>query len=178
MKHFFNFFSQIKETPLFGKKRPEFIKGATPTYVGSGMKIEGKLRCGGPIRIDGEIRGTIDCESEITIGPSALIIATVRAAKVVVNGKIEGNLFTSEHLEVLSQGYIVGNVTTPRGCMVVHEGAIIEGQCLVFSSSSSAEPSKTLLEAPDDSRMLEDFVNEAARNVSHAGMKAAPVSRK
>lgn len=52
----------------------------------------------------------------------------------MVNGRIEGNLFTSEQLEVLSQGYIIGNVSNPPGKLIIHEGAVIEGQC--FTSDS------------------------------------------
>ena len=121
-----------REKNLFGKKHSLPAPGAAPTYVGQGMKIEGKLRCRGPIRIDGEVRGTIECENELTIGPSGHVMASINAARIVVNGRIEGNLFTSDHLEVLEEGHVIGNVSNPPGRLVVREGAIIEGQCLTY----------------------------------------------
>ena len=32
-------------------------------------------------------------------------------------------------MEVLEEGHIIGNVTNPPGLLIVHEGAVIEGQC-------------------------------------------------
>ncbi|MGK5094054.1 polymer-forming cytoskeletal protein [Deltaproteobacteria bacterium TL4] len=117
------------EVILFGIKEAPSVKGTIPTYIGRGMKIEGKLRCGGPIRIDGEVRGNVECSSEITIGPTAHIVANIYAHSIIVNGKVEGNLFSTEHMEVLEEGHIIGNVTNPPGLLIVHEGAVIEGQC-------------------------------------------------
>ena len=120
----------FKEEIVFGKKEEVAPKATIPTYIGYGMKIEGKLRCTGPIRIDGEIRGTINCDGEITIGSTARILADIRAQSIVVNGRVEGNLYSTHHLEVLEEGHIIGNVSNPPGLLIVHEGAIIEGQCL------------------------------------------------
>lgn len=131
---------------MFGKKQMSNVKSSTTTYIGKGMKIEGKIRCVGPIRIDGEVYGDIDCRSEITIGPTAFIEATIHAAKVVVNGKIEGNLFTSDQLEIMSEGHIKGNVTNPPGQLIIHEGAVIEGQC--FTHETKTVTSQSKLEAP------------------------------
>ena len=104
------------------------------TYVGNGMKIEGKLRCSGAIRIDGEVHGDIDCQSEVTIGPSATIMATIHAERVIVNGRVEGSLFARDQLEVLAKGHIVGNVSNPPGKLIIHEGAVIEGQCFTYET--------------------------------------------
>ena len=120
---------------MFGKKDESTVKGDATTYIGTGVKIEGKLRCTGSIRIDGEIHGDIDCQSQVSIGPSAYIVATIHAATVTVNGRIEGNIFTSDQLEVLSAGHIAGNVSNPPGKLIIHEGAVIEGQCYTYESS-------------------------------------------
>ena len=130
---------------MFGKKSESTIKGDAPTYIGTGVKIEGKLRCTGSIRIDGEIHGDIDCQSEVWIGLSAAIVATIHAATLMVNGRVEGNLFTSDQLEVLSQGHIFGNLSNPPGKLIIHKGAIIEGQCFTY------DPSKKLVETEEES---------------------------
>lgn len=124
----------FEETQLFGKKGTPTIKGDNTTYIGNGMKIEGKIRCTGSIRIDGEIYGEIDCQSEVSIGPSANIVATINAARVTINGRIEGNIFASDQVEVLSEGHIIGNVSNPIGKLIILEGAVIEGQCFTYDS--------------------------------------------
>ncbi len=119
---------------MFGKKKTSTARRDATTYIGIGMKIEGKLRCTGSIHIDGDVDGDIDCQSDVSIGPSAVIVATIHAATATVNGRVEGNLFTSDQLEVFSEGHIVGNISNPLGKLIIHEGAVIEGQCFTYDS--------------------------------------------
>ena len=99
------------------------------------MKIDGKITGRKPIWMDGEVQGTIDCESEVVIGPSAKVQATIHAATIKVNGHIEGDLYASGRVEVLSQGRIQGNITNLPGSLIIHEGGVMEGQCLIASDN-------------------------------------------
>ena len=99
------------------------------------MKIDGKITGRKPIWMDGEVQGTIDCESEVVIGPSAKVQATIHAATIKVNGHIQGDLYASGRVEVLSQGRIQGNITNLPGSLIIHEGGVMEGQCLIASDN-------------------------------------------
>ena len=118
---------------MFGKKRDETVSQSAPTYIGGSMKIDGKIWGRRPIWIDGEVTGTINCESEVLIGPTARVKATIRAATIKINGHVEGELYASERMEVLPQGFIRGDLTNLPGCLVIHEGGVIEGGCLTAS---------------------------------------------
>ena len=118
---------------MFGKKRDEPVSQSAPTYVGGSMKIDGKIWGRRPIWIDCEVTGTINCESEVLIGPTARVKATIHAATIKVNGQVEGELYASERMEVLPQGFIRGDLTNLPGCLVIHEGGVIEGGCLTAS---------------------------------------------
>jgi cytoskeletal protein CcmA (bactofilin family) len=118
---------------LFGKKNVTETKGSAPTYLGGGMKIDGKIIGKKPIWMDGELKGNIECESEVVIGPTAKIEATIKAATIKVNGQVKGDLYASARMEVLSQGKIQGNLTNLPGALIIHEGGIVEGQCVTTS---------------------------------------------
>ena len=118
---------------MFGKKNVTETKGSAPTYLGGGMKIDGKIIGKKPIWMDGELKGNIECESEVVIGPTAKIEATIKAATIKVNGQVKGDLYASARMEVLSQGRIQGNLTNLPGALIIHEGGIVEGQCLTTS---------------------------------------------
>ncbi len=118
---------------MFGKKNSTETKGSAPTYLGGGMKIDGKIIGRKPIWMDGELKGSIECESEVVIGPTAKIEATIKAATIKINGQVKGDLFASARMEVLSQGRIQGNLTNLPGSLIIHEGGIVEGQCLTTS---------------------------------------------
>ena len=95
-------------------------------YLDTGTKISGKLRFEGPARIDGTIDGEIDGK-EITIGESAEVTAQIRADSIVVCGKVKGEIIATNRIEIHPTAKIIGNVTAPK--LIVHEGAIFEGQC-------------------------------------------------
>lgn len=126
---------------MFGNNNKESFNGTAPTYVGKGMRIEGKIWGMRPIWIDGEVKGTIDIGSEVIIGEPAKIDATIRAPTIKVNGFVEGELYASGKIEIMSKGRVHGNVTNLAGCLIIHDGGIVEGQC----SIANAEKMKSLL---------------------------------
>ncbi len=138
---------------MFSKKKKDSVPGKAPTYVGNGMKIEGKIWGVRAIWVDGEVRGTIDCGSEVMIGPTAKVHATIRASTIKVNGIVEGELFASERMEVLPEGRIKGNITNLPGSLISHEGGFVEGQCLTASESEM----KNLLPKEQPKLLIEDI---------------------
>ena len=115
---------------MFGKDKKSAIVNSAPTYIGRGMRIEGKIYGMRPIWIDGEVHGTIDSISEVIIGEFAKVDATIKAATIKVNGSVEGELFASNRIEIMAKGRVTGNITNLAGSLVIQTGGIFEGQCL------------------------------------------------
>ncbi len=126
---------------MFGKDKKSVIVNSAPTYIGRGMRIEGKIYGMRPIWIDGEVHGTIDSISEVIIGEFAKVDATIRAATIKVNGSVEGELFASNRIEIMAKGRVTGNITNLAGSLVIQTGGIFEGQCL----TATEEKMKKLL---------------------------------
>ena len=126
---------------MFGKDKKSPVFNSAPTYIGRGMRIEGKIYGMRPIWIDGEVHGTIDSVSEVIIGEFAKVDATIRAATIKVNGSVEGELFASNRIEIMAKGRVTGNITNLAGSLVIQTGGIFEGQCL----TATEEKMKKLL---------------------------------
>ncbi len=126
---------------MFSSDKKVPAPGSVPTYVGKGMRIEGKIWGTRPIWIEGEVRGSVDCVSEVIIGESGKVDATIRASIIKVNGFVEGELFASKQIEIMSKGRVRGNITNIPGSLVIHDGGIVEGLC----STETAEKMKNLL---------------------------------
>ena len=126
---------------MFGKNKKSPAVNSAPTYIGRGMRIEGKIWGMRPIWIDGEVHGTIDSISEVIIGEFAKVDATIRAASIKVNGSVEGELFASNSIEIMAKGRVSGNITNLAGSLVIQTGGIFEGQCL----TATEEKMKKLL---------------------------------
>ena len=129
---------------MFGNDKKVAVGGSVPTYVGKGMCIEGKIWGTSPIWVEGEVRGSIDCASEVIIGESGKVDAIIRASIIKVNGLVEGELLASKQIEVMSKGRVRGNITNIPGNLVIHDGGIVEGLC----STETKEKMKNLLPQP------------------------------
>ena len=126
---------------MFGKDKKSPAVNSAPTYIGRGMRIEGKIYGMRPIWIDGEVHGTIDSISEVIIGEFAKVDATIRAATIKVNGSVEGELFASSSIEIMAKGRVSGNITNLAGSLDIQTGGIFEGECL----TATEEKMKKLL---------------------------------
>ena len=144
---------------MFGKNKKSPTLNSAPTYIGRGMRIEGKIYGMRPIWIDGEVQGTIDSISEVIIGEFAKVDATIRAATIKVNGSVEGELFASNSIEIMAKGRVTGNITNLAGSLVIQTGGIFEGQCLTATEDKMKEllPEQIPKLLPDESS---DSVNE------------------
>ncbi len=96
-------------------------------YLDSGSKISGKLFFDAPARIDGHVDGEIVAKDSLTIGETAVVAAQIRAASVIVAGKVSGDIIAGQRIEIRPSAKVLGNITSPA--LVIHEGALFEGHC-------------------------------------------------
>lgn len=146
---------------MFRNDKNKSFSGSAPTYVGKGMRIEGKIWGVRPIWIDGEVLGSIDVESEVVIGEHAKIDATIRASSIKVNGFVEGELFGSSRIEIMSKGRVRGKVTNLAGCLIIQDGGVVEGQCTIVTE----EKMKSLL-PQQFAKMLPDKTDLKLKEIS------------
>jgi cytoskeletal protein CcmA (bactofilin family) len=118
-------------------------------YLDKGCKISGKLFFEGPVKIDGQVDGQIDANDSVFIGESAVVTAQIKAASVAVAGKVSGDIIATKRIEIRPSAKVLGNLTTP--VMVVHEGAVFEGHCVMQAEHSREEHKITLF--PKEERM-------------------------
>jgi len=116
---------------MFFKKNNN-IQNTIDTLIGVDTRIEGDLHFTGGLRIDGAVRGNI---AESNISPSTLIISehgniegAITASKLVINGKVQGPVKSSQFIELQSKAHITGDVYYKS--LEMHTGAIVEGRLI------------------------------------------------
>lgn len=117
----------------------------TPSHLSEKLIIEGSIYSKGKVFINGYVAGTVVGEGEIQIGVSGSIHGTIESQKVVVSGKIDGTLVAKNEAKILKEAKIQGDLLVSRGGLIIHQGAIIEGECHSsdeFSSTSLSKPEK------------------------------------
>ncbi|MCF8034206.1 MAG: polymer-forming cytoskeletal protein [Desulfarculaceae bacterium] len=96
-------------------------------YLGQGIRQEGLLTFKGQARVDGEFKGEIQGEGLVLVGSSAMVEAKIRADRVVISGRVTGNVEATERIELKKPGNLIGDVTAPL--VMMEEGVRFEGHC-------------------------------------------------
>ena len=97
------------------------------TYFQEDSSFKGILQFTTPLCILGHFEGEITGDSTLKIGPKAKIEGNINVKRLLIEGKIIGNVHASEKVELKSGSNLVGNVKTPN--LEIDEGVIFEGQC-------------------------------------------------
>ena len=99
------------------------------TTIGPDTHIKGDMTFDGTARLLGSFEGTITAKGELQVANGATCKATVDAAKVIVDGEVEGNMTARERVELTAKARVKGDVISPR--LVVAEGASFVGHVSV-----------------------------------------------
>lgn len=126
---------------MFGKKADNKPQGRIDSLIGVGTQIEGNIRFTGGLRIDGEVKGSVEAaegasSSTLVLSEQARIEGSVTVAHLVSNGTVVGSVTVGESLELQSRARIVGDVDYT--VIEMHQGAVIEGR-LVHRGAKSVE---------------------------------------
>lgn len=126
---------------MFGKKTDSKPQGRIDSLIGAGTRIEGNIRFTGGLRIDGEVKGSVEAAegasaSTLVLSEQARVEGSVTVAHLVSNGTVVGPVSVSESLEMQSRARIVGDVE--YALIEMHQGAVIEGR-LVHLAAKSVE---------------------------------------
>ncbi len=140
---------RVSARPAAPLTQPASAAGEARAYLDKGSKISGKLFFEGPVRIDGQVDGEISANDAVTVGESAVVTAQVKAASIVIAGKLSGDIIAGKRIEIRPTAKVFGNLTTP--VLVVHDGALFEGHCAMNPEARGAEVRNT--ESKDDRKV-------------------------
>lgn len=127
--------------------------GAIDAFLGKGTKITGKLVFEGPGRIEGQVEGEISAHDTLAIGDGAIVNAKVSGTSIIIEGQVTGDVAARHRLELRASGRVRGDITAPT--LVMHEGAILEGQCSMSEAGGKSrreKPGATALSSLDRGR--------------------------
>jgi cytoskeletal protein CcmA (bactofilin family) len=169
---------QRPENPATGSSAGTAVERAT---IGPSVVIKGEVTGTEPLFIDGRVEGSITfLEHRVTVGRTSDIRADIRAHDVVVMGKVEGNIYCSDLLDIRADSSISGHMLAQR--IRIDDGASLKGTVEVHpakshTASESAFPATetatarvaAVEETPDPAETFKETLLEAAAAVSVAG---------
>ena len=100
-----------------------------------GTSIVGEVTSSNDIRIDGSIKGKLDCTAKVIIGPSGEVSGEIKCKNAVIEGKFDGHLFVDELLNIRETAKIEGEIST--GKLIVQSGAVFNVSCIMGGQKTS-----------------------------------------
>lgn len=88
--------------------------------------LDGTYNSTRDLRIEGQVKGTIQCRGTLHIAQGANVNAKVEAENISVAGELDGEITCRGKLLLLPSGRVRGKINTMT--LIVHEGAFYEGE--------------------------------------------------
>ncbi len=93
--------------------------------IGPSMHIIGEIRTDEELLVDGEVEGSLESHSLLTVGRNGKVEANIKAREVVVYGSVRGNVEAVEKIAIRDQGSLVGDIKTAG--ISIDDGAYFKG---------------------------------------------------
>ncbi len=92
-----------------------------------GTFVEGTVTSESDIRVDGTIKGKLNCSAKVIIGPAGVIEGEIKCKNAVIEGKFQGTLEVAELLNIRESATVMGDVRTNK--LIVQSGAVFSVNC-------------------------------------------------
>jgi cytoskeletal protein CcmA (bactofilin family) len=120
-----------------GKNQENVVLSNSINIIGSTTNIVGDIVSENDIRIDGNIKGTIQTKGRVVVGQSGIIIGNIICQNAEISGNVEGKMNVTELLSLKGTSNINGEILT--GKLAIEPNAIFTGTCKMGEFSNSNE---------------------------------------
>lgn len=121
---------------------------AIDTLIGAKAELKGDIIFSGGLRIDGKQKGNITAKgagnSTLVLSEHAEVVGNVTVPHLIINGRIKGNVYCSERIELQSKAEIIGDVHYKVIEMAL--GAAITGNLMHDTGQATENGAVTKLE--------------------------------
>jgi cytoskeletal protein CcmA (bactofilin family) len=93
--------------------------------IGPSMHIKGEISSREELLVDGEVEGSLESHSLLTVGPNGKVQANIKAREVVIYGSVRGNVEVAEKIAIREQGSLVGDIKAAG--ISIDDGAYFKG---------------------------------------------------
>ena len=99
---------------MFGRSKKRQKSTRVDTIIGKTTTIKGDLSFSGTLHVEGTIIGNVKAETDkdamLVLDEDGMIEGDVDVANMIINGTVEGDIFSAGHAELLPHACIRGNV--------------------------------------------------------------------
>ncbi|MCA9859117.1 MAG: polymer-forming cytoskeletal protein [Thermomicrobiales bacterium] len=133
-----SFRTSVLDTNQAGSNQAGFGDQDSFSVIDKFSRFDGDFVAERDLRVEGNVKGSIDCHGTLFIAEGALVAARVTAENITVAGDLSGETRCRGRLQLLQTGRVRGRVST--AALIITEGAIYEGD---LAMSEAAAPQET-----------------------------------
>ena len=116
--------------------------------IGPSMTIKGEIRAREELLVDGDVEGTLESQSLITVGPNGKVRGNIKARGAAIFGSVRGNVEVTEKIAIRDQGSLIGDI---KGAGIsIDDGAYFKGSIDIIRPEPKPAPAKP---APKEARV-------------------------
>ncbi len=108
------------------QRRVEDKTGSILSIIAPSTNFKGTLSGSDSLLIAGHFKGDIKCEGLVRVDREGRIQGTINSPYVIVEGEINGDILSAEHVELRAGARVVGNINTIK--IVMAEGCVVQGE--------------------------------------------------
>lgn len=101
------------------------------TILSEDIDFTGNLGFSGSLMIKGRLRGDIKAEGDLYVDEKAVVDARVEARTVSVKGRVNGDIYAYDRVELFSCCRVDGDITAPN--IIMESGCAFNGICTMKS---------------------------------------------
>ncbi len=142
---------------MFGKRKTTLLMPTNErfdTLIGKTSEIYGRMVVGDSLRIDGKVVGNIESEESVkvtvAVGEDGEVVGDIFAHRVMIAGKVEGNIYATERVEFHQTAQVRGDVT--YGSIGIEHGARVIGLVIQGVDKKSANQASDVIRAMQERR--------------------------
>lgn len=110
--------------------------GVGTSLLSRKANITGNISGEENLLINGFIKGTVKLEGDIIVGDTGVVEADIEGNNIIIQGTVKGNVIAREHLEILSTGRMIGDISARS--IDLKEGSSFEGRSHMIKSINRA----------------------------------------
>lgn len=123
------------------------------TLIAPGTKVEGDVHFDNQLFVKGEVRGNVLAEkpeAHLIVSPEGLVAGEIKAPSVVINGRVEGDVYATSRLELATGAQVKGDLF--YALIEMQLGAQVEGRLVHTEQPTKEASSVTKLTAEPATR--------------------------
>ncbi len=121
------------------------------TFISSHTEVVGDIKFTDQLFVSGRVSGNVladDGKATLVVSEEGCVSGEVRVPNVVINGRIEGNVYASNKVELASHAKVQGNLYYKL--IEMHLGALVDGQLVHDETQAGPNVHKLKVETNAD----------------------------